>query len=145
MRGNGNTLGQAGEALLSATPDGRQANSQGLGSALGAPMRTEFATYPIIPIAQLTGNNNPVQVVPATRPSKLVTFMAPDVDFLIYIGGPGVRGGGIDGMALPPGVSYSVPIAGNQPIYAVTDSPVPLRLRVQIAPLLGGDTERQMG
>lgn len=84
-------------------------------------------------------------VVAPTRPTKLVTFTAPIVGFKIYIGGPGVRGGGIDGMPLPPGLPYAITIPGNQPIYAITDAPTYLQLSVQIAPLLSGDRERQMG
>jgi len=138
--------GTKGDALLGASRNGGQPNSESLGAATGAPMRTEFSAYLVPPTSILNnGNSEPVLVVSPTRPTKLVTFTAPSVGFSIYIGGAGVRGSGTGGMPLPAGIPYAVTVPGNQPIYAVTDAPTYLRLSVQIAPLLSGDRERQMG
>lgn len=120
-----------------------QVGTEPLGNLTGAPPWVAFRTYQIVPATALAANQGPTLVVAADRASRLVTFTAPNVGFLIYIGDAGVRptpGG--SGLALPPGQVYQIPIPGNQTIYAITDSPVYLPLTVQVGPLLIGDRER---
>lgn len=120
-----------------------QVGSEPLGNLTGAPPWVSFRTYQIIPESGLVANQGPTLVVPADRASRLITFTAPAVGFSIFIGDAGVRGNpGVSGLALPAGIAYQIPIPGNQTVYAITDAPVFLTLRVQIGPLLIGDRER---
>lgn len=123
--------------------DGQQIGTAPLGISTGAPPWVRFRTYLVTPNAAIAQNSGPTLVVPGDRASRLVSFTAPLVGFSIFVGDSGVRADpGGSGLALPPGLTYQIPIPGNQEIYAVTDSPVFLPLRVQIGPLLVGDRER---
>jgi hypothetical protein len=104
----------------------------------------QLRTYLVIPSSQVGVNGvGPTLVVSPDRASRLVIFTAPLVGFSIFIGPAGVRTDpGGSGMALVPSLPYECVIPGGQEIYALTDSPIAIPLRVQEAPLLIGDRER---
>lgn len=135
------------EAALAAvspgTPHG-QVGSIPLGAKTGAPPWTQFRSYQVIPASAVgVGGQQATLVVDAAAPSRAVTFIAPLVGFSIFIGDAGVSNNpGSRGYALPPGLPHEIIIPGNQSVYAVTDSPVFLTVRLQIAALLVGDRER---
>jgi hypothetical protein len=135
-------LGNPGPALvpagLGAQPAGTfgQPNTEALGALTGAPPRT---TTRVIQIAPATVS--PTMVVPPTRESRVIILIAPFVGFGIFIGDTGVK---ISDMQLPPGLPYDVVLPGFQELYAVTDAPVFLPLRIQIAAILIGDRERKL-
>lgn len=85
----------------------------------------------------------PSCIVAGTRENRFITLTAPVVNFSIFIAGnEGVSLS--NGIPLPPGLPYEVSLPGNQALFAVTDAPVYLRVRVQIAAALVGDLERRL-
>lgn len=114
-------------------------NSEPLGARTGAPVRTALKSVQVAPAGGPSGST---LVVEPTRESRVITFVAPLVDFSIFIGDAGVQPGG--GLSLPPGLPYDIVLPGLQPLYAVTNAPVYLSLRVQIAPILIGDNQRRL-
>lgn len=119
-------------------------NSEPLGALTGAPVRTIFRSYQIIPASAVgAGGNEAVLIVPPTAANRVISLLAPAVNFRIYIGDSGVTPQ--NGYALPPGQPYETVIPGLQDIYAVTDAPVFLRLQVQIAPILYAEQQRKVG
>lgn len=137
------TSSGGGNARNNVPSPNMQIGTEPLGNLTGAPPWVTFRTYQVTPESALAQNQGPTLVVPADRASRLVSFTAPLVGFLIYIGDAGVRANpGGSGLALPPGQIYQIPIPGNQTIYAITNAPVYLPLAVQIGPLLIGDRER---
>lgn len=138
--GFGSPVGAAIEVGVGAQPaSGSQPGSQPIGGNTGAPMRTVTTTVLVAPSGAAGG---PTRVVGPDRASRVVTLIAPSVGFSIFVGDAGVK---ITDMALPgAGLPYDIVLPGFQELYAVTDSPAFLSLRVQIAPLLIGDRERTM-
>ena len=118
-------------------------NSEPLGAETGAPPQTLLRTVQVVPESFLAANSRetPTQVVQYTKDSRSLVFLAPLVGFSIFIGDTGVVNG-TTRFALPAGQPYEVIVPGNQQIYAVTDAPIYLPLKVQIAPLLIGDRQR---
>ncbi len=112
-----------------------QPNSEPLGALTGAPPRTIFTSIQVAPFAV-----GPTLISGPERYARLVAITAPLVGFSIFVGGPGVK---ISDLALPPGLPYQIQLIGFQELYAVTDSPAYMQIRVQIAPLLIGDRERR--
>jgi hypothetical protein len=82
-------------------------------------------------------------IVPATRENRFVTLTAPLILFSVYVNGE-ANFSTLSALSLPPGTAYEISLPGNQALYAVTDSPVFVSLRVQIASALAGDTERRL-
>lgn len=111
-------------------------NSQPAGMLTGAPTRTQFLNVQITPgVATL--------IVPQTRENRFVTLLASISVFSIFIGdSAGIST--LNGLALPNGLPFEVPLPGNQALYAVSDALVRLQLRVQIAPAITGDIERRL-
>jgi len=138
------TFGNPGAESLGSTSNGipGQANAEVLGSETGAPPPTDLFSAQVIPESALVGGAEPTLIVPAGRASRLVTLSAPFVGFSIYVGNAGVRAN--SGHALPAFLPYQIVLPGNQPLYAVTDAPAWLPLRVQVAPILIGDRERRV-
>lgn len=137
MRSAADILGRPYESIAAASPQtepGVQPNSAPLGSLTGAPPPTQMRTLQVSP------GTTPILVVPPERASRVITLTAPFVGFSIYVGGSGVK---TTDHALTPGLPYDVVLPGNQELYAVTDAPVSLTLRLQIAPVLTGDRERK--
>jgi len=128
-----------------ATPGFRPTpNSEPLGALTGAPVRTIFRSYQIIPASAVgSKGNEAVLIVPPTAANRVVSMLAPDVGFRIYIGESGVSPK--TGFALPVGQPYEAVIPGLQGVYAVTDAPVYLTLQVQIAPILYAEQQRKVG
>jgi len=119
-------------------------NSEPQGALTGAPVRTILRSYQIIPASAVGVNDNEaVLIVPGTAGNRVVSLLAPAVNFRIYIGDSGVTP--LTGFALPPGQPYETVIPGLQDIYAVTDAPVYLRLQVQIASILYAEQQRKVG
>jgi len=131
--------GQLIDAGLGTVSSGAQPapNSEPLGARTGAPVRTALKVVQVAPSGSPGGTT---LVVEPTRESRVLTFVAPNVDFSIFIGDAGVQP---SGLGLPPGLPYDMVVPGLQPVYATTDAPVFLALRVQIAPILMGDTQRK--
>ena len=119
-----------------------------LGYKTGAPPRIELATYQVIPASAVGAGRRaaePTRVCIRDPQSRVAIFQAPLLGgFVIYIGDAGIASNpGANGLALPAGLPYEVIIPGGQEIYAVTNAPVYLPLRVQIASILIGDRERR--
>lgn len=114
-------------------------NDAPLGSATGAPPRTWVRTYQVVPAA---AGGEPTLVVPATRENRVAVFIAPIIGFSVFIGEPGINTG--TGMALSPGIPYDMVIPPDQAIYAITDAPTYIPLRVQVGPILVADRERKI-
>jgi hypothetical protein len=113
--------------------------SKPLGSYTGVPPRTIFKNEQVAPFT--VGQSS--CIVAATRENRFVTLTAPFAGFVIYVqGSEGVSPS--NGIALPPGLPYEISLPGNQALYAVTDAPVYLRVKVQIAAALAGDLERRL-
>jgi hypothetical protein len=122
----------------------RQLNSQSLGFMTGAPPRTLLSQVLVIPIVNGAGVLQvPTMIVPATRENRFVTLTAPLILFSVYVNGE-ANFSTLSALSLPPGTAYEISLPGNQALYAVTDSPVFVSLRVQIASALAGDTERRL-
>jgi hypothetical protein len=146
VAGDSGFLGNPGPDSISAQPGvPSQVGAEPLGARTGAPPWTRFRSYQIIPSAAVgVGGQQPTMVVEPDVASREIVFIAPFVGFSIFIGDAGVSTNpGSNGLALPPGLPYSLLIPGFQHIYAVTDAPVYLVLRVQTAALLIGDRERK--
>jgi hypothetical protein len=129
--------------MLQTASDGRpfvQPNAQALGTLTGVPPQTLFKTEQVPPVNVVPA----ACIVAATRENRFVTLTAPVTAFLIYIGTTGAVSQ-FNGIALPPGIPYEVSLPGNQALYAVTDAPVFLRVRIQIAGAMAGDIERRLG
>ena len=110
-----------------------------LGHYTGAPPPTQLKNELVAPASQAT----PTCIVPATTQNRFVTMVAPLVAFSIYVGDS--SGASLtQGIALPAGIPYEVSLPGNQALYAVTDAPVYLRVRIQVAAALAGDLERRL-
>lgn len=119
-------------------------NSEPVGALTGAPPRTILRSVPIIPAAAVgVGGNEATQIVPGTAPNRVVTLLAPFVNFRIYVGPSGVTPQ--TGFALPVGQPYVIELPGLQDLYAVTDAPVYLRVQVQIAVVLFAERQRIVG
>lgn len=134
----------AGQALAAATPGsiaGAQVNSLPLGSLTGAPPRTQLRGYQIVPYGALGSGQQATRIVEPDLQNRVIILTAPFVAFNIWIGDSGVKPGDF---SLPPGLPYEVILPGRQPLYAVTDAPVYLPLRVQIASILMGERERKL-
>ena len=136
-------VGQA-LAAVSATPGsiaGAQVNSLPLGSLTGAPPQTQLRGYQIVPYGALGNGQQATRIVEPDLQNRVIILTAPFVAFSIWIGDSGVKPGDF---SLPPGLPYEVILPGRQPLYAVTDAPVYLPLRVQIASILMGERERKL-
>ena len=122
----------------------RQPFSQPLGTLTGAPSRTRLTQLQVTPRANGTGVlQTPTILVEATRENRIVTLTAPWTNFVIYVGNePSLNL--LSALSLPPGLPYEISLAGNQALYAVTDAPVFLTVRIQIAPAIASDTERRL-
>lgn len=108
--------------------------SEPLGDITGAPTPTVFRTVQIQP------GKTSTRIAEPGRPNRVVIVTAPIIPFRFYIGGQGVK---IGDMEITPGIPYDCVLPGLQELWAVTNAPVVLPLRVQIAPILIGDRERR--
>ena len=115
-------------------PGGRQVNAEPHGARTGAPTRT------VVRGISVAVGNVATQIVPDTVENRVVTVIAPNVAWSVFVGGEGV---GPSGFALPAGLPHDLVLPGGQSLYAVQNGPVPVQLQVQIAPILVGDTERR--
>lgn len=133
----GNRLGEPSIPRQTSRDGGmRPPNSQPAGALTGVPTRTQFFNLQITPGLATV-------IVPQTRENRFIILLAPFFAFSIFVGeSAGVSD--LNGLALPPGIPYEVTLPGNQPLYAVTNAPVRLKLRVQIAPAITGDLERRL-
>ena len=120
--------------MLESQPGIRQANAQPSGTRTGAPPRTVFKSLQVAP------GSVPTIVVDEGRENRVVTILAPNVPFSIYIGGEGVN---VSSMPLVAGLQVEVVLPGYQALFAVSDAPVFLQIGVQIAGIPLGDTERK--
>jgi hypothetical protein len=124
---------------VAAEAPARQPFSVPLGHYTGAPPQTLLKNELVSPASGAT----PSCIVSATRENRFVTLTAPLVGFLIYVGDS--SGASLtQGIALPPGIPYEITLPGNQALYAVTDAPVYLRVRIQVAAAISGDLERRL-
>ncbi len=105
-----------------------------LGAHTGAPPRTVVRAVQILP------GGTPTQIVFQTRENRIITMTAPFVGFSIFIGDSGVQAADF---SLPPGLPFDLPIPGFQELYAVSNAPVLLSLKLVISPMLIGDRERR--
>jgi len=139
LDGDGVPLGAGGETFaVSPGPGLAQVGAEALGSLTGAPPRSTFNTLQVSP---RVNGRPPVLVVDAARASRVAVLTAPLVGFVIWVGDSGVQVG--QGIPLPPGLPYDIVIPGLQEIFAITDAPTILPLRIQVSPLLIGDRERR--
>jgi len=127
------------KVLISASGDQGTGHAPGyepVGSMSGAPPPTT------VRVIQIRPGTNPVRIVDPTRENRIITMLAPLVGFTIYVGNSSVTPS--NGYGLVGGLSHDIPIPGLGEIYAVTDAPVVLPLRLQVATLLIGDRERKI-
>jgi hypothetical protein len=121
-----------------------QPNSQPVGWNTGAPPATRLTQVPVTPIVNGAGIiQQPTLIVPETRENRFVILTAPFVAFVIYIN-DAANFNVQSSLSLTPGLPYEVSLQGGQKLYAVTDAPVFLPLRVQIAAAIASDTERRL-
>jgi hypothetical protein len=134
----------AGQAASPSDRSRFQPNTQPLGFYTGAPPVTRLTQLPVTPIVNGAGViQQPTLIVPETRENRFVILTAPFVAFSIYVN--------IDAnfnvqssLSLTPGLPYEISLQGGQKLYAVTDAPVFLLLRIQIAAAIASDTERRL-
>jgi hypothetical protein len=107
---------------------GAAANQFPLGTQAGAPPWAQLRQYQIGPTV-------PTRIVEADKQSRVVVLLAPITRWSIYVGNAGVK---ITDLWIPNGLPYEILIPGNQELYAITDAPVYLTLRVQTGPILVG-------
>lgn len=122
----------------------RQPNTQPVGTNTGAPPNTQLLQLPVTPIVNALGVVQvPTLIVPPTRENRFAILTAPFVGFTIYVNTtPNLSTQ--TNLALPPGLPYEISLQYDQGLWAVTDSPVFLSLRVQIAAALASNTERRI-
>ena len=72
-----------------------------------------------------------------------MTLTAPNVGFVIYVGSADVTPA--NGLALPRGQPFYVPLVGLQELWAITDAPVYLRLTGLISIVLMAEQGRPVG
>jgi hypothetical protein len=121
-----------------------QPNTQPLGHYTGAPPATRLTQVPVTPIVNGAGLiQQPTLIVAETRENRFITLTAPLVAFSIYIN-DAANFSVQSSLSLTPGIPYEVSLQGGQKLYAVTDAPVFLPLRVQIAAAIASDTERRL-
>jgi hypothetical protein len=143
MRSFAEMLGDVGDPGVGVThtPNFQPSpNSEPVGALTGAPPRTRAYQARVIPAAAV-GQDAPTQIVFASRENRIALLLAPTVGFTIYVGDEGVTPN--TGFPLPAGQPWEVPLVGRQALYAVTDSPVFLRLGVQVSTVLLADRERK--
>lgn len=133
------SLIELSKKIQSSPPYQPEPNSQPLGAGTGAPPRVIVRALMISPFGAPGGAT---LVVEPSRASRIATFTAPLVGFSIFIGDAGVK---VGDFSLPPGLPYDIPLPGFQELYAVTDAPVLLSLKMVISPILVGDLERSYG
>lgn len=117
-----------------------QPNSVELGHYTGVPPQTQLKNELVAPFG---ANPTATCIVPATRENRFVILTAPLVGFSIFVGDSS-GASPTQGIALPPGLPYEITLPGNQSLYAVTDAPTYLRVRVQVAAAITGDLERRL-
>ncbi len=128
-----------GSGYVNGSVPGGQVNSVPLGSQTGAPPNTQLKGYQVVPYGAVGRGQSPTLIVEADRANRVAIITAPFVGFSVYVGTAGVKPGDL---SIPPGLPYEVILPGGQELYAVTDAPVYLPLRVQIAAVLVGERER---
>lgn len=116
--------------------------SQPVGMNTGAQPPTELRTFVVPPMPQQAA----VVAYASMRANRFITLTAPKLTgpFSVYIGMTEAVNGS-NGHALPPGLPYEITLPGDQVLYAITDSPVAVRLAVQVAIAVSGDRERTRG
>jgi hypothetical protein len=112
-------------------------NAEPVGANTGAPPRTQFFSRLVTPVS----TKNSTQLVGPTPENRVAIITAPVVGFTVYIGESGVTPQ--TGTPLTPGVPYEAILVGLQPLYAVTDAPVYLRVGVQVAIVLAAERQRK--
>ena len=125
-------------SVAAESPSRSQPFSEPLGHYTGAPPQTQLKNELVAPASATT----PTCIVPSTRENRFITLTAPVVGFSIFVGDS--SGASLtQGIALPPGIPYEVTLPGNQALYAVTDAPTYLRVRIQVAAAISGNLERR--
>jgi hypothetical protein len=114
-------------------------NAEPVGADTGAPPRTQFFSRLVVPAS--TTKDNATLLVLGTPENRVALITAPAVGFTVYIGDSGVSPD--NGAPLTPGVPYEAILPGLQPLYAVTDAPVYLRVGVQVAIVLAAERQRK--
>lgn len=122
----------------------RQPNTQPVGTLTGAPPRTQLFQLRVTPVVNSAGVLQvPTRIVPATRENRFITLVAPLTGFLIYVKSEAAFNL-LSDLSLPPGLPYEISLPGNQELFAVTDAPIFLSLRVQVTAAISSDTERRL-
>lgn len=138
----GGNLGNPGAGIpgVRATPNVYEPapNAEPVGANTGAPPRTQFYSRLVVPAV---GAKEPTLLVAGTPENRVALITAPDVGFTVYIGDAGVSP--LNGTPLTPGLNYEAILPGLQPLFAVTDAPVFLRVGVQVAIVLAAERQRK--
>lgn len=135
--GNGPGVGAPFAAGARANPGWQPTpNSEPQGSLTGAPPRTVLRSIPLV-AGQAT------VLAAGTRENRILFVTPPSVGFTVFIGEAGVST--LNGVALPAGRTSEIPLVGLQDVYAVTNAPAGVILRVQlmISMILAAETERR--
>lgn len=114
-------------------------NTVPAGVQTGAPPRVQFISRLVAP-----GVLKKATLIAAGTPeNRVVTLTPPSVGFTIFLGDADVTP--MNGMALPAGQAFDVPLVGLQELWAVTDSPVYLRVTGLISIVLMAEQGRPVG
>lgn len=144
----GRALGSSGSPSMSGLgPSGVRAqpavmpvpNTVPAGVQTGAPPRVQFFNRLVIPAS----TRKATLLVAGTPENRIFIVTAPGNAFTVYIGGPDVTPS--NGMAIPPGQPFDVPLVGLQEVWAVTDSPVYQRVQCLVSIVLMAEQGRPVG
>jgi hypothetical protein len=113
-------------------------NAEPVGANTGAPPQTQFTSRLVVPASVGKG---PTQLVGPSPENRVALITAPAVGFTVYIGDASVTPD--TGLPLTPGIPVEALLVGLQPLYAVTDAPVYLRVGLQISIVLAAERQRK--
>lgn len=114
-------------------------NTVPAGVQTGAPPRVKFFSMLVAPAV----TRRPTLIAPGTPENRVVTLTPPNVAFMVFVGDADVMPA--NGMMLPAGVSFDIPLVGLQELWAITNAPVYLRVTGLISIVLMAEQGRPVG
>lgn len=130
-------MGGIGPAGFRVTPSYSQPtpNSEPMGAITGTPVRPRMYSLPLQAGAAM-------QIIGETRENRLVLITPPNVAFTIFVGDAGVTPD--VGLPLIGGQSNEIVLPGYVSLFAVSNSPVVLRIGIFVGPILMAERERRL-
>lgn len=112
-------------------------NAEPAGANTGAPPRTRLYSRLVAPAS----TRKPTLIVAGTPENRIAIITSPAIGFTVFVGdSAGVTP--LDGLPLPPGLNYEIPLPGLQDLYAVTNSPAYVRVGVLVSIVLAAERQR---